>query len=74
MFAALAVPLPGTSRVVLASVIGLFWHSDTLQFVTSLFGVMVFAGLAACDARRLAYLAVVEAAKRRLVRRAAMPN
>ena len=43
----------GLIGVVLASVVGLFWHSDGLQFVVSVAGVIVFAGLAAHDAQRL---------------------
>src|SRR5580704_1506037 len=34
----------GLIGVVLASVIGIFWHSDALQFVISFIGVIVFTG------------------------------
>jgi FtsH-binding integral membrane protein len=47
----------GLIGVVLASVIGFFWHSDALQFVITLVGVGVFAGLAAYDAQRLRNMA-----------------
>jgi uncharacterized protein len=43
----------GLVGVVLASIVGLFWHRDGLQFVISFIGVIVFAGLAAYDAQRL---------------------
>ena len=43
----------GLIGVILASVVGLFWHSDGLQFVISVAGVIVFSGLAAYDAQRL---------------------
>ena len=47
----------GLIGVVLASLVGLFWHSDALQFGISLAGVVVFAGLAAYDAQRLTTMA-----------------
>ena len=47
----------GLIGVVLASVVGIFWQSDALQFVISLVGVVVFAGLAAYDAQRLSAMA-----------------
>ncbi len=43
----------GLIGVVLASVVGLFWQSNALQFLMSLVGVIVFASLAAYDAQRL---------------------
>lgn len=43
--------------VVLASTIGIFWHSEGSQFVLSVAGAFVFAGLAACDAQRLSDMA-----------------
>jgi FtsH-binding integral membrane protein len=46
----------GLIGVVLASIVGIFWHSDALQFVLSLAGVVVFAGLTAYDAQRLAVM------------------
>jgi FtsH-binding integral membrane protein len=47
----------GLLGVVLASIVGIFWHSDALQFVLSFVGVIVFAGLTAYDAQRLAVMA-----------------
>jgi FtsH-binding integral membrane protein len=48
----------GLIGVVLASVIGLFWQNDALQFVISVVGVIVFTGLAAYDAQRLRSMAL----------------
>ena len=48
----------GVIGVVLASVVGMFWHSDALQFVISFIGVIVFTGLAAYDAQRLKAMAL----------------
>jgi FtsH-binding integral membrane protein len=48
----------GLVGVVLASIVGLFWHRDGLQFVISFIGVIVFAGLAAYDAQRLKGMAL----------------
>src|SRR2546422_379446 len=48
----------GLIGVVLASVVGIFWHSDGLQFVVSFIGVIVFTGLAAYDAQRLKEMAL----------------
>lgn len=48
----------GLIGVVLASVVGMFWHSDGLQFVVSFIGVIVFTGLAAYDAQRLKAMAL----------------
>jgi len=47
----------GLIGVVLASVVGIFWQSDALQFVISFIGVIVFSGLAAYDAQRLKAMA-----------------
>jgi len=73
MFGALAVFGTTTSRslsgwgqflfmgligVVLASLVGLFWHNDALQFLISFVGVIVFTGLTAYDAQRLKALAL----------------
>lgn len=73
MFGALAVFGSTTSRslagagqfffmglvgLVLASVVGMFWHSDALQFLISVVGVIVFTGLTAWDAQRLKQMAV----------------
>lgn len=48
----------GLMGVVLASVVGMFWHNDGLQFVISFIGVIVFTGLAAYDAQRLKEMAL----------------
>jgi FtsH-binding integral membrane protein len=48
----------GLIGVVLASVVGIFWHSDALQFVISFIGVIVFTGLAAYDAQRMKSMAL----------------
>src|ERR1700726_971266 len=48
----------GLIGVVLASVVGIFWHSDGLQFVISFIGVIVFTGLAAYDAQRMKSMAL----------------
>jgi hypothetical protein len=48
----------GLIGVVLASVVGIFWHNDAFQFVLSFIGVIVFTGLAAYDAQRLKSMAL----------------
>jgi len=48
----------GLIGLVLASLLGIFWHNDTLQFVISAVGVIVFTGLAAWDAQRLKRMAL----------------
>ena len=48
----------GLVGVVLASIVGVFWHSAGLQFVISFIGVIVFTGLAAYDAQRLKAMAL----------------
>ena len=48
----------GLLGVVLASLVGMFWHSDGLQFVISFIGVIVFTGLTAYDAQRLKAMAL----------------
>jgi FtsH-binding integral membrane protein len=48
----------GLIGVVLASIVGIFWQSDALQFVISFIGVIVFSGLAAYDAQRLKAMAL----------------
>jgi len=48
----------GLLGVVAASIVGLFWHNDAFQFVLSLAGVLVFAGLAAYDSQRLKAMAL----------------
>jgi uncharacterized protein len=47
----------GLIGVMLASIVGIFWHSDALQFLISFVGVIVFAGLTVYDAQRLKELA-----------------
>ena len=47
----------GLVGLLLASILGLFWHSDALQFLISVVGVIVFTGLTAWDAQRLKHLA-----------------
>ncbi len=48
----------GLIGVVLASIVGMFWKSEGLQFVISIVGVIVFTGLTAWDAQRLKAMAV----------------
>jgi FtsH-binding integral membrane protein len=48
----------GLVGVVLASVVGIFWQSDALQFATAFVGVVVFTGLTAYDAQRLKAMAL----------------
>ena len=48
----------GLVGVMIASLVGMFWHSDGLQFILSVIGVIVFAGLAAYDAQRLKVMAL----------------
>jgi uncharacterized protein len=48
----------GLIGLVLASLVGLFWHNDALQFVISAVGVLVFTGLAAWDAQRMKQMAL----------------
>jgi FtsH-binding integral membrane protein len=43
----------GLIGLILASILGMFWHNDALQFLISVVGVIVFTGLTAYDARRL---------------------
>ena len=43
----------GLIGVVLASVVGIFWHSSGLQFGISIVGVIVFTALTAWDAQKL---------------------
>ena len=47
----------GLIGVILASVVGMFWHSAGLQFGISIIGVIVFTALTAWDAQRLKVLA-----------------
>lgn len=48
----------GLIGVIIASVVGMFWQSDGLQFVLGFCGVIVFTGLAAYDAQRLKAMAL----------------
>jgi len=48
----------GLIGLILASVVGLFWQNDAMQFVISLVGVLIFTGLTAYDAQRLKQMAV----------------
>jgi uncharacterized protein len=72
MFGALAVYGTTTSRslagfgqflymgligLVLATVVGMFWQNNALQFLISVVGVIVFTGLTAWDAQRLRLMA-----------------
>ncbi len=47
----------GLIGVILASVVGMFWRSEGLQFAISVVGVIVFTGLTAWDAQRLKVMA-----------------
>ena len=47
----------GLVGLILASLIGMFWHNDALQFLISVVGVIVFTGLTAYDAQRLRQMA-----------------
>ena len=49
----------GLIGVILASIVGIFWHNDALQFAISVVGVIVFTGLTAWDAQRLKQMAAV---------------
>jgi FtsH-binding integral membrane protein len=48
----------GLVGLILASIVGMFWHSDALQFLISVVGVIVFTGLTAWDAQRLKQMAL----------------
>ena len=47
----------GLIGLILASIVGMFWQSDALQFVITVIGVIVFTGLTAWDAQRLKQMA-----------------
>jgi FtsH-binding integral membrane protein len=47
----------GLIGVILASLVGMFWHSAGLQFGISIVGVIVFTALTAWDAQRLKAMA-----------------
>jgi len=48
----------GLIGLILASIVGIFWQNDALQFVISVVGVLVFTGLTAWDAQRLKQMAL----------------
>jgi uncharacterized protein len=48
----------GLIGLIIASLVGLFWKSDALQFLISLVGVIVFTALTAWDAQRLRQMAL----------------
>ena len=48
----------GLVGLIVASLVGMFWQNDTLQFVIACVGVLVFTGLTAWDAQRLKEMAV----------------
>ena len=48
----------GLIGLLIAMFVGFFWHSELLQFVISVVGVLVFTGLTAWDAQRLKQMAV----------------
>ena len=52
----------GLIGLVLASLVGMFWQNDGLQFMISFVGVIVFAGLTVWDAQRLKGLALATSA------------
>jgi FtsH-binding integral membrane protein len=48
----------GLIGLILASIVGIFWQNDALQFVISIIGVFIFTGLTAYDAQRLKHMAL----------------
>jgi uncharacterized protein len=48
----------GLIGVLIASIIGIFWQNDMFQFVLSVCGVVVFAGLTMWDAQKLKAMAL----------------
>jgi FtsH-binding integral membrane protein len=48
----------GLIGIVLASIVGMFWQNDALQFLIAVVGVIVFTGLTAYDAQRLKHMAL----------------
>jgi uncharacterized protein len=48
----------GLIGLILASIVGLFWRNQALQFAISVVGVIVFTGLTAWDAQRLKSMAL----------------
>jgi hypothetical protein len=47
----------GLVGLILASIVGMFWNNDALQFLITVVGVIVFTGLTAWDAQRLKQMA-----------------
>jgi len=43
----------GLVGLILASILGVFWHNDALQFLISVVGVIVFTGLTAWDTQQI---------------------
>ena len=48
----------GLIGVIVASIVGIFWQNDALQFLIAFAGVIVFTGLTAWDAQRLKNMAL----------------
>lgn len=48
----------GLIGLIIASIVGIFWRNDALQFLIAFVGVIVFTGLTAWDAQRLKRMAV----------------
>jgi FtsH-binding integral membrane protein len=48
----------GLIGVFVASIVGIFWQNDALQFLIAFAGVIVFTGLTAWDAQRLKNMAL----------------
>jgi FtsH-binding integral membrane protein len=48
----------GLFGLVIATIVGLFWQNDMLQFLISVVGVIVFTGLTAWDSQRLRMMAL----------------
>jgi len=47
----------GLIGVVIASIVGIFWHNDLFQWVLTICGVVVFTCLTAWDAKRIRAMA-----------------
>jgi len=48
----------GLVGLVIASIVGIFWRNDAMQFVMGVVGVLVFSGLIAYDSQRLRAMAL----------------
>lgn len=46
----------GLFGIIIASLINMFMHSDTMEYVVSVIGVLVFTGLTAYDVQKLKYI------------------